>query len=68
MVLHEFGPAGRRASGRRERRRFEGLAEIREDLPDRGRVGDEGDESDVAAAGRAREREVFCDPSDELGL
>jgi len=50
MGLHEFGPGGRWASGRRERRRFEGLAEIREDLPDRCRVGDERDEPDVAAA------------------
>ena len=67
MHLHEFGPTGRRASGRRERGRFEGLAGIREALPDRGRVGDEGDESDVATAGRAREREVFGDLLHELG-
>ena len=67
MGLHEFGPGGRRPSGRRKRWRFEGLAEIREDLPDRRRVGDEGDKPDVAAAGRARQREGFGDSRDELG-
>jgi hypothetical protein len=66
MHLEDLGPAGRRASGRRERR-LEGLAEIREDLPDRRRVGDEGDKPDVAAAGRARQREGFGDSRDELG-
>jgi hypothetical protein len=55
MSLREFGPIGRRASGRRERWRFEGLAEIREDLPDRGRVNDERDEPDIDATGRTRE-------------
>jgi hypothetical protein len=56
MGLHEFGPGGRRASGRRERWRFEGFAEIREDLPDRGRVSDERDEPDVTAAGAEPKR------------
>jgi hypothetical protein len=41
---------------------------MREDLPDRRRVGDEGAEADVAATSGAREREVFGDPCDELRL
>jgi RNA polymerase sigma factor (sigma-70 family) len=36
-------------------------------LPDRRRVGDEGDEADVAAAGGARKREGFGFSRDELG-
>jgi hypothetical protein len=68
MHLHELGLTGRRASLRRERWRLERLAKMREDLPDRRRVDDEGAEADVAATSGAREREVFGDPSDELGL
>ena len=68
MELNELVPTGRRPSCRRERWWLGGLAEIREDLPDRRRVGDEGDEANVATAGGARERKLFRDPRDELGL
>jgi hypothetical protein len=67
MYLEDLGPTGRRAAGRLERWRVERFAEMEQDLPDRGRVGDERDEPDVATAGRAREREVFSDPREELG-
>jgi hypothetical protein len=40
---------------------------MEQDLPDRGRVVDGGDESDVAATGGAREREVLRDLHDERG-
>ena len=67
MHLHELVPAGGRASGRGQRRRLERFTEMEQDLPDRRRVGDEGDEADVAAAGGAREREGFGDSRDKLG-
>jgi hypothetical protein len=72
MYLEDLGPTGRWAAGRLERWRLERwrlerFAEMEQDLPDRGRVGDERDEPDVATAGRAREREVFSDPREELG-
>jgi hypothetical protein len=51
MYLEDLGPTGRRAAGRLER-----FAEMDQDLPDRGRIGDERDEPDVATAGRAREK------------
>ena len=47
MRLDEIGPVDRRSAGGRERWRLERLAEVREDLPDRCRVG---------KAGRAHER------------
>jgi hypothetical protein len=56
MYLEDLGPTGRRAAGRLERWRVERFAEMEQDLPDRGRVGDERDEPDVATAGRAREK------------
>ena len=37
--LHELSPVGRRAMGGRDGRRFERFAEVREDLPDRPRLG-----------------------------
>ena len=67
MRLHELVPTRRRASRRRPWRRLERLAQVHEYLPDRRGVGDEGDQSDVTAAGGAREREVFRDPRDERG-
>ena len=54
MDLHELSPVGRRATGRRDGRRLERFAEMCQDLPDRLRIGDEGDESDVATTPRAR--------------
>jgi hypothetical protein len=40
----EIGPVGGRAAGGRDRRMLERFAEVREDLPDRAWIGDEGDE------------------------
>ena len=48
--LDELAPVGGRAAGGRDRRRFERFAQVREDLPDRGRVGDIRLESDALAA------------------
>jgi prepilin-type processing-associated H-X9-DG protein len=67
MRLDELGPVDGRATGGSERGRFEGLAEVRENLPDGGRVGDEGDEADVTAARGALERNVLADAGEELG-
>ena len=64
--LHELSPVGRRATGRRDWRRLERFAEVREDLPDRPRIGDERDESDVAAAPRALERKLLAHPRYEF--
>lgn len=61
MHLDELGLRRGWPAGGRERRRFEGLAEMREDLPDRTRLGDEGDEADVAGACGALERAVLAD-------
>ena len=55
MDLHKLAPVGGRATSLRERRRFERFSQMREDFPDRPRLGDEGNESDVAAAVRARQ-------------
>jgi hypothetical protein len=49
MGLHEFVPVGRRPAGGRDWRRFERFAQMRQDLPDRAWLGDEGDQPDVAA-------------------
>jgi hypothetical protein len=46
--LHELAPVSGRPASRRHRRRFERFAEVGEDLPDRARLGDEGDQPDVA--------------------
>jgi hypothetical protein len=43
MHLHEFAPVGGRPTSGRDRRRFERFAEVREDLPDRPRIGNERD-------------------------
>ena len=65
MRLDEIGPIDRRSSGGRERGRFEGLADRLEDLPDRCRVGDEGDESDVARG--ALQWKLLADAGEEFG-
>ena len=49
------------------RRRFERFAEMCQDLPDRPRIGNERDESDVATTPRARKRKLLAHPSHELG-
>ena len=66
MSLVKIAPVGGRASGGRERWRFEWLAEMRDNLADRRRFGDEGDEPDVSAAAGAHERKSLGDPRDEL--
>jgi hypothetical protein len=54
--LHEFAPAGGRASGRCERGRwFEGFAEMRENPADRRWFRDEGNQLNVSATRRALE-------------
>ena len=50
MHLDELAPVGGPAPGGRDGRRFKRLAESLEDFPNRARLGDERDESDVAAA------------------
>ncbi len=67
MRLDEIEPVDRRPAGGRERGRFERLADRLENLPDGRRVGDEGDEADVAAAGRALEWKLLADAGEELG-
>ena len=47
--LHKLDPVGRRTTGGRDGRRLERFAEVCHYLPDRPRIGDERDESDVAA-------------------
>ena len=58
MHLHEFAPVGRRAASRRKRRRLERLAKMHENLADGPWLGDEGDEPNVAAAGKGTEVET----------
>ena len=50
MGLHEFAPVGGRATSGRDGRRLEWFAEVCENLPDRHRFRDEGNEPDVTAA------------------
>ena len=66
MGLDELGPVGRRATGRRDGRWVERFPEMCQDLPDRPRIGDERDESDVAAAVRARKRKLLPHPGQEF--
>jgi hypothetical protein len=49
--LDELSPVGGRATGGRDWRRLERFAQMREDLPDRPRLGDERDEPDVVDGG-----------------
>ena len=65
--LHELSPVGRRATGGRDWRRLERFAQMREDLPDRPRIGNERDESDVATTPRARNRKLLPHPGHEFG-
>jgi len=65
--LHELAPVSGRAAGGRDWRWLERFAQMREDLPDRPRFGDEGDEPDVTAARRARKRKLLPHPSHQLG-
>jgi len=64
--LYEFAPVGRRASGGRDGRRLERLAEVRENLTNGSRLSDERGEPDVAAATRALQRKLLPHPLHEL--
>ena len=64
--LHEFVPVGRRAPRGCDWRRFERLAQMCEDLPDRPRLRDKGNEPDVAAAGWALERKLLPHPGHQF--
>ena len=65
--LHEVSPVGRWATGGRDGWWFERFAEMCKDLPDRPRIGNERDESDVATTPRARKRKLLAHPSHEFG-
>jgi hypothetical protein len=65
--LPEFAPVGRRASGRRDGRGPERLAEVCQDLPDGPWVGDERDQPDVTTAVAALEWKLLADPCHQLG-
>jgi hypothetical protein len=65
--LHELAPVGGWPAGGRQGRRFERFAEVREDLPDRPWLGNERDESDVAATPRALQRKLLPHPGHEFG-
>jgi len=66
--LREFAPVGRRPASGRDWRRFERLAQVDEDLPDRPRFGDEGDQPDVTTAVGALEWKLLAHPGHQLGL
>ena len=57
--LHELSPVGRWATGGRDGRRLERFAEMCQDLPDRPRIGNERDESDVATTPRMSARRIM---------
>ncbi|MDA1202257.1 MAG: hypothetical protein O3C39_11300, partial [Planctomycetota bacterium] len=59
-------PVGGRAARGRHRRRFERFAQVGEDLPDRPRLRDERDQTDVAAACWALERKLLAYPGQEF--
>ena len=61
--LHELSPVGRRATGGRDWRRLERFAQMREDLPDRPRIGNERDESDVATTPEGTQKETPPPPA-----
>jgi hypothetical protein len=63
--LHELSPVGRRTAGGRDGRWLERFAEVTQDLPDRPRIGNERDESDVATTPRALQRKLLAHPSDK---
>ena len=62
MHLREFAPIGGRATGRRDWRRYERLAEVCENLPNASCFGDEGDQPDVAATRWALEQKLLPHP------
>ena len=60
--LDELALVGGRATGRRHWWWLEWFAEVCENRPDRARLGDEGDQADVAAARWALERKLLPHP------
>ena len=58
MDLHELAPVDRPATGGRDGRRLERLAEVCENLPDRPRLRDEGNEPDVATTPKGTRAET----------
>ena len=67
MNLHELATVGRRPTGRRERRWLKRFAESPEDRRNGSRLGNEGDQPDVAAAVRALKGKLLPDPGPGLG-
>jgi hypothetical protein len=65
--LPELAPVRGWATSGRHRRRFEWFTRVREDLADGRWVGDERDQSDVAAARWALERKLLPHPGQQLG-
>jgi len=65
-LVEEEVPLGRASSGS-ERRRPVGDVEVEEDGGDDGWVGEEGEDSHGAAAGRAEERQDLVDTGEEHG-
>jgi len=55
--LNELAPVGEWSAGGRQGRRLERFAQMREGLPDRPRLRDEGDQDD--ACGIAFDRAIF---------
>ena len=67
MDLHELAPVGRRATGRRDGRRFEGFAKMGQDLPNRPWLRDERDQPNVATTTGALEWKLLPHPGHQLG-
>ena len=67
MGLRKLAPVGRRPPGGRYGWRLERLAEMRQDFPNRFRLRDKGNESDVAAARWALQGKLLPHPGHELG-
>jgi len=65
MHLHELAPSGGWAASRRDGWRFQRLAEVCQNLPDRPGRRDEGDQPDVTAAVWALERKLLPNPGQE---
>jgi len=59
MDLHELAPVDGRATSGRDKRRLEQFAKMREDLPDRPRLRDERNQTDVATTRWALERKLL---------
>jgi hypothetical protein len=65
--LDELAPVGGRATGGRDKRRFERFAQMREDLPDRPRLGCNAMSRMSPPHPRALQRKLLAHPGHELG-